>query len=178
LNSPVFSIRRLGPPDAEAFRSIRLEALQNDPNAFGSTFERESAEPLPFFEDRLTRNAIFGGFSADHLFGVAGFYVMGGPKMSHKGVLWGMYVVPEVRGSGLATALVETLLAHAAEEVEQVQLTVVASNPRARRFYERMGFAEYGLEEKAFKYNGAYFDEVLMVKFLSVFLALLAFFCG
>jgi len=162
-----FRIRRLGPPDAEAFRSIRLEALQNAPEAFGSTFEKKSAEPLQFFEDRLTRNAIFGGFFGDHLVGVAGFYVLEAPKLRHKGVLWGMYVVPEGRGSGLAAALVETLLAHAGKEVEQVQLTVVVSNPQARRFYQRMGFVEYGLEEKALKYKGAYFDEVLMVKFLS-----------
>ena len=77
-----------------------------------------------------------------------------------------MYVRPEARGSGLATALVENLVQYARAAVEQVQLTVVSSNPRARRFYERMGFIEYGLEEKALKYNGIYFDEVLMVKFL------------
>jgi ribosomal protein S18 acetylase RimI-like enzyme len=159
------SIRRLGP--SEAYRSIRLEALQNEPDAFGSTFEKESAEPLQVFIDSLARNAIFGSFFGDRLAGVAGFYIMPGPKMSHKGVLWGMYVVPEARGSGLAAALVETVLAYAGKEVEQVQLTVVVSNPRARRFYERMGFVEYGLEEKALKYKGGYFDEVLMVKFLS-----------
>ena len=78
-----------------------------------------------------------------------------------------MYVTPEARGSGLAVALVETLLEHARKEVEQVQLTVVVSNPRARRSYQRMGFVEYGLEEKSLKYKGAYFDEVLMVKFLN-----------
>jgi len=77
-----------------------------------------------------------------------------------------MYVTPEARGSGLATDLVETLLEHAGKEVEQVQLTVTASNWRARRFYERMGFVQYGLEEKSLKYKDAYFDEVLMVTFL------------
>jgi len=30
-----------------------------------------------------------------------------------------------------------------------------------------MGFVEYGLEAKSLKYKGVYFDEVLMVKFLS-----------
>jgi ribosomal protein S18 acetylase RimI-like enzyme len=78
-----------------------------------------------------------------------------------------MYVRPETRGFGLAAALVEMLLEHAGKEVEQVQLTVAAGNPRARRFYQRMGFVEYGLEEKSLKYKGEYFDEVLMVKFLS-----------
>jgi ribosomal protein S18 acetylase RimI-like enzyme len=98
--------------------------------------------------------------------GVAGFCQHEGTKMSHKGILWGMYVRPEARGSGLATALVETVLEHASKEVEQVQLTVVVNNLRARRLYERMGFVEYGLEKESLKYRGAYFDETLMVKFL------------
>jgi RimJ/RimL family protein N-acetyltransferase len=161
-----FTIRRLGSSDVDAFRSIRLEGLQNEPDAFGSTFEKEYAEPLEVWIDRLTRNAIFGGFFGDRLVGVAGFYVLAATKLSHKGVLWGMYVTPEARGSGLAAALVNTLLEHARKEVEQVQLTAVVTNPRARRFYQRMGFVEYGLEERALKYKGAYHDEVLMVKFL------------
>ena len=161
-----FAIRRLESSDLDAFRLIRLEGLENDPEAFGSTFEKESSESGQYFLDRLTRSAVFGGFAGDHLVGVAGFYSFEDTKSRHKGVLWGMYVTPEARGSGLATTLVETLLEHASKQVEQIQLTVVTSNPRARRFYERMGFVEYGLEEKSLKYKGAYFDEVLMVKFL------------
>jgi ribosomal protein S18 acetylase RimI-like enzyme len=164
LNS--FSIRRLTPSDAGVFRSIRLEALQNAPEAFGSTFEKESAESVQYFVDRLARNVVFGGFFDQSLVGVAGFYKQEGTKMSHKGVLWGMYVKPEARGSGVAAALVEALLEHACKEVEQVQLTVVVNNARVRRFYERMGFVEYGLEKESLKYRGAYFDEALMVKFL------------
>jgi hypothetical protein len=30
-----------------------------------------------------------------------------------------------------------------------------------------MHFSEYGLEKKALKYNGVYFDEVLKVRFLN-----------
>ena len=166
-NSFYSNVRRLGASDVDAFRLIRLEGLRNDSEAFGSTFEKESSEPVQFFVDRLIRNAIFGGFVGDCLVGVAGFCALGGTKLSHKGILWGMYVRPEARGSGLAAALVETLLEHAGQEVEQVQLTVVVSNPRARRFYQRMGFVEYGVETRALKYNGVYFDEVLMVKFLN-----------
>ncbi|MBV9875416.1 MAG: GNAT family N-acetyltransferase [Verrucomicrobia bacterium] len=167
MNGSCFTVRRLGYADADAFRSIRLEGLRNDPEAFGSTFEKESREPGHFFVERLTRSAVFGGFSKDRLVGVAGFYSFEDIKSRHKGVLWGMYVTPEARGSRLATLLVEALLEHAGNEVEQVQLTVTASNGRARRFYQRMGFVQYGLEEKSLKYKGAYFDEVLMVKFLT-----------
>ena len=166
MNELPFTIRRLLVADAEVFRSIRLEGLQQAAEAFGSTFEKEAAQPDQYFIDRVSRNAVFGGFAGEKLVGVAGFYPMDGPKEKHKGVLWGMYVRPEARGTGLAAALVEQLLEYASTHVEQVQLTVVSNIPRARRFYQRLGFIEYGLERKALKQNGVYFDEVLMVKFL------------
>jgi GNAT superfamily N-acetyltransferase len=122
-SSNSFITRRLSSSEATGFRSIRLEALQNAPEAFGSTFEKESSEPLQYFVDRLDRNVVFGGFFGDSLVGVAGFCRHEGIKMSHKGILWGMYVKPEARGSGLAPILVEKLLEYASKEVEQVQLT-------------------------------------------------------
>ena len=46
------------------------------------------------------------------------------------------------------------------------KLTVVSENEAARRLYRTLGFIEYGLERRALKQNGRYYDEVLMVKFL------------
>jgi ribosomal protein S18 acetylase RimI-like enzyme len=84
-------------------------------------------------------------------------------KLRHKGVLWGMYVRPEARGTGLAAALVQQVVAHAQTLVEQVCLTVVASNVAARRLYSAAGFEEYGLERRGLKVGSEYYDEVLMV---------------
>jgi hypothetical protein len=42
-------IRRLAREDAVLYRDIRLEALQANPEAFGSTFEVEDAQPLSLF---------------------------------------------------------------------------------------------------------------------------------
>jgi RimJ/RimL family protein N-acetyltransferase len=52
------------------------------------------------------------------------------------------------------------------ERVEALQLSVVSENEAARRLYGSLGFAEYGLEKRALKQDGRYYDEVLMVKFL------------
>lgn len=167
MSEPSFIVRRLSSQDADAFRSIRLESLQQNPEAFGSTLERESNEPRMYFVERLERNALFGGFARGTLMGIVGFCPLEGPKLRHRGVLWGMYVRPEARGTGLATALIESLIEHARKDVEQIQLTTIASNPRALRFYQRMGFSEYGFEKAALKFNGVYFDAVLMVRFLN-----------
>ena len=50
--------------------------------------------------------------------------------------------------------------------VELIQLTV-GENIRARRLYASLGFVDYGLETKALKQGGRYFDEYLMMKDLS-----------
>ncbi|HZT86689.1 MAG TPA: GNAT family N-acetyltransferase [Stellaceae bacterium] len=162
MTAPTVTLRRLLPEDAESYREMRLEGLSNSPDAFGSTLEIEQAEPLERFANRLSHSAVFGAFRGARLVGVAGFYVEPGPKHAHKGVLWGMYVRPEARGAGVGLKLVEAVLDHARQHVEQIQLRVVSDNRAARRLYEKVGFVEYGLEKRAAKYKGRYHDDVLM----------------
>ena len=59
---PGLQIRRLQISDAALFRDIRLEALQKNPEAFGSTFQQENAQPLSWFEATLGLADIFGAF--------------------------------------------------------------------------------------------------------------------
>ena len=159
-------IRRLEPGDAALYREIRLEALQRNPEAFGSTFERENVQPLSWFEAAISRADIFGGFLDGRLMGVAGFAAQEGTKHAHKGLLWAMYVRTAARNTGLGKRLVAAVLDHARGRVEMVQLTVVSENETARRLYGAMGFVEYGYEKRALKQDGRYYDDVLMVKFL------------
>ena len=149
-------IRRLEASDAALYRDIRLEALKKNPEAFGSTFERENAQPLSWFE------AVLDGA----LVGIAGYAAQEGSKQAHKGLLWGMYVRTAGRNASLGKRLVAAVLDHARGRVEMVQLTVVSENEAARRLYGAMGFVEYGYEKRGLKQDERYYDEVLMVKFL------------
>jgi len=79
----------------------------------------------------------------------------------------GMYVRPSARKAGVGRRLVETIIEFARQRVELIQLAVVSDNEQARRLYERVGFLEYGIERKALKYDGRYYDEVLMAKELN-----------
>ena len=160
-NSPV-QIRRLTPADAPLYREIRLEALRLSPEAFGSTVEHEGSQSLAYFEEALAKADVFGAFRGTDLVGMAGYRTQAGAKQAHKGFLWGMYVRPSARGTGVAQPLVKAVLSHARARVELVQLTVVRENEAAQRLYRSLGFVAYGHEVHALKQNGRYYDEVLM----------------
>lgn len=57
-------------------------------------------------------------------------------------------VAPDHRGSPAATRLAEAVVAHCRSEgAVAVRLWVADGNPRARRFYERLGFTPTGLRQ-------------------------------
>ncbi|MBY6265450.1 N-acetyltransferase [Azospirillum sp. 412522] len=159
-------VRPLWPDDAEAFRTLRLEALQRHPEAFGSSHAEESVRPLSSFVDRIAGGYIAGGFVGGQLDAMAGLLIPTQAKSRHKGMVWGVYVRENRRGGGLAAKVMTALLAHAAEHVEQLHLSVAASNERAVGLYRRLGFEPFGTEPRALKVDGVYIDELLMAKFL------------
>jgi RimJ/RimL family protein N-acetyltransferase len=156
-------VRRVEANEAAIYRELRLEALARHPEAFGASWEDESVKPASWWTERLEANTVFGGWvDGSPLLGVAGFHVNGAAKLRHKGILWGMYVRPDARGTGLAAALVQRVIEHARALVEEICLTVVASNAAAYRLYSAAGFEQYGLERRALKVGNEYYDEVLM----------------
>jgi RimJ/RimL family protein N-acetyltransferase len=158
-------VRRLEAHDVVDYRELRLESLKSHPEAFIASWEDESGKPEAWWAERLEASTVFGGWIDDSaLLGVAGFYLQAAVKHRHKGVLWGMYVRPVARGSGLAASLVQRVIEHARPLAVEINLTVVASNATARRLYSGAGFTQYGLERRALKIGDNYFDEVLMAR--------------
>jgi len=84
-----------------------------------------------------------------------------GLKTAHKGNIYGMYVSHANRGRGIGKLLLQDLLARARnlDGLEQVHLTVVSTNAAAKNLYRSVGFETYGVERKALKSSGQYFDE-------------------
>lgn len=156
-------VRQLVAADAVAFRDIRLEGLRVNPEAFGSTYDSEARNGIDAFEGTIGRNFIAGAFMEGTLVGVAGLYVLQGPKVGHRGNIWGVFVRPPARGHGVGRALLELLLEHARQRVRQVHLSVVTTNPAAVALYQRHGFVTYGTEPRALLVEGTPYDEHLMV---------------
>jgi ribosomal protein S18 acetylase RimI-like enzyme len=165
---PSITICHLTPAGAADFRAIRIAALQNAPDAFGSTYEMEAARPLSGWEERLQMPGAFAAFLDGKIVGLARFVQdSGSPKERHKGSVYAMYVEPQARGQGIGSALLDAVIGHASGIVEQLRLGVVDDNAAAIRLYEKHGFEVYGREMRALKSDGRYFDEVLMVRYFA-----------
>ena len=168
-------IRLLDETDADVYRAFRLRALREDPEAFGSTYEERRQRPLSEFAEQLRPGGepperfTLGAYVAGTLAGSVTLRRQQGTKERHKGVVTAMFVAPEQRGQGLGRSLVEAAIERARlmAGVEQILLSVVTTNTIARALYLAAGFAPYGLERRALKQNGRYFDEDLMVLWLA-----------
>ncbi len=157
--------RRLNGSDAEVFHALRIESFRLEPRAFRFAPEDEAHLETDAVAERLQRDFVVGAFNAEdsQLIGVGGLAWSDGAKTRHKALLYGMYVKAAHRGSGAADAIMKRLIDEAKENVEIVTLTVVSTNFRALRFYERWGFRAYGVEERSAKiFEGDYLDETLM----------------
>jgi len=160
-------IRRLTPTDAAVFQKLRLAGLREEPSAFGSSYEEEKDFSASIIEGRLAMRSDsgpFGAFERDNLVGVVALGRESMNKLSHKGLIWGMYVKPEYRGKGVARALLaEALsLARSVPELKQVNLSVNAGNTGAIHLYESLGFKAFGREPGALLINGQLHEEIHM----------------
>jgi len=164
-------VRKLTEADLDAFWELRLRALTDNPEAFGSTYEETVARGKAQMLQRLglaEESFSLGAFN-DTLIGTARFHREEQVKERHRGSVYGVYVVPEKRGSGAGKALMRELIALAMrlEGLEQINLAVVTTNQAAIRLYLSIGFEIYGTAPRALKQDGRYWDEHLMVLHLA-----------
>lgn len=163
-------IRLLAPNDAQALAAIRLEALEQEPEAFGASLEEEKKKTLEEWQARLDlsnqeESGYLGAFDAGEIIGMIGYYRHKGAKLRHKASIVSMYVKQSHRGTGVAGELMKAALLQLQTigDLDQVQLAVVTSNQAAVRFYEKMGFQPFGHEKRALKIGDKYVDETHMV---------------
>lgn len=143
-------VRRIRPGDGPRLRELRLRALRLDPDAFGSSYEREVAQPADGWERWAVESSTGGEVflvvaESDGTFvGMAGGYTPSDEPLARR--LFGMWVAPEARSAGIGFELTESVIGWSSEGgAEVLHLWVVESNRVARRLYERAGFVETGV---------------------------------
>lgn len=140
-----FTIRKAGVDDAMSLRDIRLEALSDTPDAFGSTFKESQKWPKSHWRKVAREWNYYIAESSGRVIGMAS----GGFNDKYPGTRWlyGMFVTPDARGTGVAQALVETVSEWAKRDgATELYLHVTTTVARARAFYEKIGFRMNGEE--------------------------------
>ena len=158
-------IKLLTPNDASAYWELRLEALQQSSEAFGTSYEEaiQRTNPIVQVENNLRTegNYTFGAFQQDKLIGMVTLSQESYLKIKHRANIFAMYVSPQARGLGAGKALLMEAInkAKTIEEIEKINLSVVSTNEKARNLYTQLGFKVFGVEEKALKVADTYYDE-------------------
>ena len=130
-------VRALGPEDWPAYRDIRLAALKDAPEAFVSTYEEESKFEESLWRIRLARSARLLVTQDGAAVGI----VSVGQAEPDVAELFGMWVVPTVRGIGVAWRLTQASSEHARGEGKRaLQAWVSTDNGRAVAFFSSYGF--------------------------------------
>jgi ribosomal protein S18 acetylase RimI-like enzyme len=174
-------IHALRPVDLPAYKALRDQMLAQHEDAFTSDAASESTRSAESYRFRLAQpgahGTLFtlGAWRADELVGAITCERDGRAKVLHIGHIVGMMVRGDMQGRGVGQALLHTALklARADASLEQLILTVTASNHGAVRLYARHGFVRYGSLPRAIKLAPAdsgpptahpvYLDKDLMV---------------
>lgn len=139
------TVRPLGVEEWEQYRSVRLTALAESPEAFVATHAAEEAEPEQFWRDRMERSTRLLAEVDGEPVGIASIGAVGEQK-PEAAQLFGLFVRPDARGSGVATALVRAGAQVAAEQGRsQLYYWVGTDNGRAVAFASGFGFRPTGL---------------------------------
>lgn len=135
------TVRALTEDDWEAYRAVRLEALRESPEAFVATVDEESAYDESRWRERMKRSTRLLAERDGRAVGVASVGQARTSDDRNVGEIFGLWVSPEHRGSGVATALVHRGADQARKTGQShVVYWVGTENGRAVAFASGMGF--------------------------------------
>lgn len=148
----MISIRPIAAHEWPQYREVRLRALKEAPDAFGSTWEREIQGTDDSWSARIaaaTASGNEGAFFAVEREQVCGLiWVQIAEKKPHMASLYQMWVDPAARGQGVGRSLLSEALIWAKKHgAWQVRLGVTVADSPALKLYTSQGFRPVGKAE-------------------------------
>lgn len=143
------TVRRFAPEEWRLYRDLRLYALRESPDAFGSTHAHEAQRVDSEWASRLARGVhsswdlpLVAEVSAEPC-GLAWARIdENAPAIAY---LYQMWVAPTWRRQGIGRALLDAAVAQARiAGAHTLELSVTIGNSEAMRLYERVGFHPIG----------------------------------
>lgn len=144
------------------YKAIRLEALKNEPAAFGSSYEEENKFTEELWKQRSSSALV--AYSAGMPIGLLVYIIGNRVKTRHVATIYSVYVNKDFRGKGIGKKLVQKALGNIKKnpEVIKVDLGVVPDQVSAVKLYEKFGFKAIGQLSKEMYFNNRYYDHLLM----------------
>ena len=142
--------------------------LRDSPWAFGSSPEEDIArDPGEIARRLIGRDYVIVAVEdpeSGELVASVGVFRQERRKAAHRAFVWGVFVDPARRGSGLGRAVMSAAIEAAREweGVDYVDLGVSENAPAAQALYESLGFRAWGREPEALDIDGRRYDEIYM----------------
>ncbi len=147
----MFALEPITPQNAMIFKAVRLQALQDTPTAFGSTYAKESQLTDADWIKRAVQwngetSAAFLAMDGHTACGIVGTFLdQDDATRAHLGSMW---TAPTHRHRGIGRLLVNEVLGWARlRKARTLQLMVTSNNEPAILFYQRLGFTRTGRTE-------------------------------
>lgn len=157
------SIVRLLPDEWYLYRDLRLEAVCNNPEAFGTTYEEELLTTEQEWRYRLSHNMLFAR-STNRIVGMIGAVLSSTQKRKHSALVISFYVSPEFRNQGVGAKLLSAIIDHlkVLDYVKIVMLYVTTKQLEVINLYKKFKFHIHGVLENAYMQNGVFYDQFIM----------------
>lgn len=141
-------IRKIKKSEAQAYRRIRLEALREYPQSFGSSYEEQAELEKLYFERLIEEESPAGAmavaYDEEELIGICGILYSEDKK---EGEIVQLYVRRGYQGRSLGRKFIEEIM-RVSPGVERFTLGVKRDNLSAVKVYREMGFEEMNESRK------------------------------
>lgn len=156
-----YTLQRLLPDDWEKYKSIRLEALQTNPEMFGSNYTKESAYDQNEWQALLEneRRAMFVLYDHTELIGITGVGIR--KEDLTTAILIASFIKHPYRGRGLSRLFFQARIDWAKHKNCQfIEVSHRSGNEQSKAAIQSFGF-QYSHKENILWPDGIYDDELV-----------------
>lgn len=159
-------IKKLPTSRWKDYRKLRLESLQKDPLAFGSSYKEEKKLTETEWKKRM-KNCLFA-LSKGEPIGMLAVVFPQKEKSSHIANIFGFYVKESHRNEGVGNCLLMNALSriNKNKKIIKIDLTACTEQKAAISLYKKFGFKIIGKLRKDSYENKKFYDAYIMEKFI------------
>lgn len=158
------TLKRLSAENWNDYKSIRLESVEDSPEAFASTYSKiDKVMTEKDWKDWLNAYIIGAYDDDDNLIGCMALLRNTSGRNNHAANIYGAYVKKNYRNQGVGTMLLEKIIEQAtAVGIEIIYLHVTVTQVQAINLYKKLGFVSYGTMPYSLRIGDRYFDQECM----------------